>query len=754
MRSVTSPVFVAIAILPLLTSLPGNSGHIVHAMQESPGHRILPLPLEGPATTRDQIELLKQFKALLKSAQPAATDSKGQAPTEQPSDAKREGAADSPSSSLIPPGIGPEHVQQLQSLMRQLTDRLPQGMVPPSLDQLPPEQRAQVEQALSDPAMQQKVRQLLEQFSRSGVLPPDNPAGPSPKVPLPPRPGGSSDSRSGSDNSSGSKQKKSVAEDEMRSRSDGSNGNDGSNVRGSERPVPSKGLPKSSLPDNAEKGQTSDGSPSDRLPTDAPRNSGSDSAQGSQQQAIADLQRLLQQFGGKDPGTGSKPTSGLSNQMESDVQRPASASSRGDLPSPDSMLDNISDRAPLKSAEQPSRPENGSQPGGDRGDVRNTRQKQISGQSKSENGQRANQASPAKDGQPPIPPLDIRSELERRGFGGALQKIVEKAKAEARQSKDQSSESSESGDLAAGTEQPQSDGLEDSVIRLLDGIRRDVTDRTQKKEPTVPEVMNFSRGTRSELPQSGLTSQGILPPGAAPGRSQSTVGGGLPGGGLPGAGLPGGVSFGGAPSANSPPAAQQIGASTPGRTTASSTMAELGKAASNLLAGLAKAPEPAGADSGGTKSGTSLFSNPVSGNWEGGPESMSGLILAGGIMVAILAATVLGLFLARRATFWQRIVSTVRTDSIHRVSGVNSRADIVRGFHQLVATKSDETAAWRTHRAAAEDMAKLVPELQPAINSLADVYEHARYLPPDIELTTEQYRMARSALERCESCPA
>ena len=55
-----------------------------------------------------------------------------------------------------------------------------------------------------------------------------------------------------------------------------------------------------------------------------------------------------------------------------------------------------------------------------------------------------------------------------------------------------------------------------------------------------------------------------------------------------------------------------------------------------------------------------------------------------------------------------------------------------------------------THRAAAHKLATASPQQEVAVQTLAAIYEQARYLPEDIELPDHQIQSARSALAQCQ----
>ncbi len=82
-------------------------------------------------------------------------------------------------------------------------------------------------------------------------------------------------------------------------------------------------------------------------------------------------------------------------------------------------------------------------------------------------------------------------------------------------------------------------------------------------------------------------------------------------------------------------------------------------------------------------------------------------------------------------------------------TGVRSRADIVRMFHQLVASRAQLVPRWWTHRAFEKKFTESSPQLRVAMSELSDAYEFARYTRPDMELSPEQLQRVQTALEQC-----
>ena len=80
---------------------------------------------------------------------------------------------------------------------------------------------------------------------------------------------------------------------------------------------------------------------------------------------------------------------------------------------------------------------------------------------------------------------------------------------------------------------------------------------------------------------------------------------------------------------------------------------------------------------------------------------------------------------------------------------IRSRSDVVRAFHQYALRPATPAPTWWTHREVERQVAQTTPTLRPAIRTLTDLYEQARYLPDDADLTPDQIGTARRALEQC-----
>lgn len=166
-----------------------GSRHSACALDDS--QRPLPFPAKEAAEPGVHLELLKRLRSTITDAQqdlsPAGTDAPSDAPA-----ATGSRNSDSPGSSPSAPQPAADEptppsassLQQLGDLLKNLKDQLPKGMIPPSLEQLPPED---MKKGLQAPETQQKLRELMQQFRRDGMLPPEADQGtPTKPLPVPP----------------------------------------------------------------------------------------------------------------------------------------------------------------------------------------------------------------------------------------------------------------------------------------------------------------------------------------------------------------------------------------------------------------------------------------------------------------------------------------------------------------------------------------------------------------------------------------
>lgn len=84
--------------------------------------------------------------------------------------------------------------------------------------------------------------------------------------------------------------------------------------------------------------------------------------------------------------------------------------------------------------------------------------------------------------------------------------------------------------------------------------------------------------------------------------------------------------------------------------------------------------------------------------------------------------------------------------------GIRTRADVVRAFHRFVLRRAQPVATWWNHRYVARRLTESSPQLKSVILDLASVYEHARYLPPEVALSSDEIARVQAALKQCAAC--
>jgi hypothetical protein len=119
--------------------------------------------------------------------------------------------------------------------------------------------------------------------------------------------------------------------------------------------------------------------------------------------------------------------------------------------------------------------------------------------------------------------------------------------------------------------------------------------------------------------------------------------------------------------------------------------------------------------------------------------------LAGGILAAM--AFFKGNRLAKPSSLEAQLG---KADLLKQPDLIQSRSDVIRAFHQLAYRIAHPLETWSTHRGIARQVTNATPQIQTPLTLLADVYEQARYLPLDVRLTSEQLESVRKAIVECE----
>ncbi|MCA9035881.1 MAG: DUF4129 domain-containing protein, partial [Planctomycetaceae bacterium] len=328
------------------------------------------------------------------------------------------------------------------------------------------------------------------------------------------------------------------------------------------------------------------------------------------------------------------------------------------------------------------------------------------------------------------PGIDIRQELERRGLRGTFEKLVEQARKEANaqkqaeqearramsnnpNSQDQNSgntSASAGGSATTSDNIRNNDSVERSLLRTLDGLRDDVVEIAKE----------LQEESRQQNPRSSADT-------GQPGSRQSP-------------------HWRPDIKNRSPEISQQrnSGGGPQNGPAKSETLRSIRDGASEFLSDLASGPDakmPSAPDSASSleslaDAGSSFISIIVP------------ILVIGALLAALLALA------AKQTGMWPDAqTETIRASAI-RSGTIRTRRDVVTAFHQLTGRTINPSLPsiedWRTHREAAEQLTMMSPSLNNAVQVLADIYEQARYLPDDYNLTDDQIRDVRDALALCE----
>jgi hypothetical protein len=127
-----------------------------------------------------------------------------------------------------------------------------------------------------------------------------------------------------------------------------------------------------------------------------------------------------------------------------------------------------------------------------------------------------------------------------------------------------------------------------------------------------------------------------------------------------------------------------------------------------------------------------------------GSDSGGAFPLIALVLMSLILATGIALYRNREALNRQAARSGLPEIPRH----LRNRGDVVQAFHALAARCPEALHDWWTHRRAAVVLARVSPEKSDAVQTLARLYEEARYAPGDREFTEQQLDSARRALRR------
>ena len=301
-----------------------------------------------------------------------------------------------------------------------------------------------------------------------------------------------------------------------------------------------------------------------------------------------------------------------------------------------------------------------------------------------------NASSPQGNEESDKPPIDIAKELEQRGFGNTLKKLVERAKEEAKKPRNPSQNSADTQEIAGNPA-----GSKSAIENAMNGA----SEAAKKADPELSKSMSkMLDGLKDDLVKIAKDARFNDPPERS--RSDRTA---------------------------TPPSPSE----------SNSMIDTLRKSASEILAG----PSRTSNSGNNAASSPSAASSAFSGEFDFTPV----LVLAG-----VLAALAVAFFGLRHVKLRSANAAELQfAGPPLKPADINSRADVVRAFHEFALRSAQSVQSWWTHRTVQQAILEKTPEYRAAVETLANTYEQARYLPVEQELSPEQLESARSALQQC-----
>lgn len=545
-------------------------------------------------------------------------------------------------------GLTADDMKVLQEAMKQFGNSETEGGIRPGNQPgpLPGVSPEQVSKALADPAMREQVKQALEQFANDRKLP-EGSSAPRPNgIPFPPnrrpspnRPSSVPPERTGSDSP--------TSDDES----------------------PMQRIAQSLLERLSKQADRQPEEPRELSPSGPPENAAT-------RPAAPDSPRLTS-LRGETNGVAGSANPMIPGRGDDRPVRPSgnpSTPGRG----PDMTRPDMNPRPT-----NPTNPAMPTMPGGEKAEANPGR---------SPGSRTVPQPAPSAEAKPGS--MDVRSELEQRGFAETLRQLVDQARRDTEQEIAMQNQAGAAGGGAGGN-QP-AGGTTPGGAQAPQGPALQ-SDPTGMAAAVSNALSNPPRGSPSPGGQSGVP---------------------------------------GNPSA-SPPLQQP--------SQARSTLNHVSESANKVLSNLLTPPEPVPVTPpkiGGT------MATPSGGPQIGGAGSRSVMWL---MLILVIAAA--AWYFVPRMVMSMNESSQIEGLAAARIhpAEIRTRRDIVRAFHQFALRPLTPVADWWTHRQVEQQVATSTPSLEPAIHQLAEIYEQARYQPEDLVFTPDQIGAARRALEACQS---
>ena len=593
--------------------------------ENTASQRILPLPENKLADFQTQLQLLQRLRSLV-----AATEDSQKPEKPSPDDAST---------------IDDTQLEQLQQALKKLREQLPPGIKPPDLESIPKEQ---LDEAISNPAVQQQLKKMLEQFSKDGLLPKnDNGTGNSQFPPIPRRPG----------------QPSLQAFQDLLER-----------YKNSQRNQPPNDATNAPKPDDT------------RLPEVRPGMSSPRTGNDESAAAPDSSKRVIRR---PDSSTDVEPPikAGPETSAQGEVFPPDERLSHHLLPSVSEFLKEQLRKGVLApgadaSMQSPKSPAaNGSRDASRHGNPN---------QSKSPPSSMPNEGTGTEQSG-----VDIRNELEKRGIRGTLEKLIEKAEEESK-TQQKTQQDAVAGQLGKDVRLPENTGSQNTG--------------SQNTQPKTPDDAGLQKSLIDLLGGLDDNLQNIVNDAKFQDRS--------------------------ADSRRSRDSARHQSS-----TDSDSHLNKWNDAASDFLADLSTAPQAPTSPRSPTGDGSSIPTND--------PLAIGSFFLVGLGLLGLVA--VIAVLMRRRLL---KLVSDASGIAGPRYalkpSEICTREDVIVAFHELALNPKQLVESWWTHRAAARKLAAASPQQENAVQTLAEIYEQARYLPDYVEIPDDRIQSARTALAECQ----
>ena len=287
--------------------------------------------------------------------------------------------------------------------------------------------------------------------------------------------------------------------------------------------------------------------------------------------------------------------------------------------------------------------------------------------------------------------LDVRKELENRGLRGTFEKIVQKAKEESRAKQQQEAVAGQPGvtPLPQGKSTNPASPLNDAKSPSDPGLQKSLGDVLSGLDDNLPDI---AKDAKFNEPPSKNSRVQDSPWQSQPPKSDSSLG-------------------------------------------------KIRDAASGFFSDLSQAPQaPAAAADAAAGGGNALSIDT--------PFALGSLFFVACVLIGVggLVAYLMRKPLMKLVT---DATGVTRGHSALQPNEIRSRADVIAAFHDLALSPRQAVESWWTHQAAAQKLAAESPHSKQAVNTLAEIYEQARYLPDDVELPADKIQSARTALAEC-----